>query len=286
MEENTRKTIDFTFHTIEIQNAKLPVVETDELTQEKIQEQLLAERYANELAQYSRELCPIKSGEVWIDSLVYDYENLHYYGRTSPDYVWNNDSAEMKATLRTQFAFATTESSLFTTLIKLKGGLIVHYYIPRMDTVVSIFFSYEEMVKTMNAGDSLSERERALGALNNIITNTNKQLPALIDFMTRLDSLSVDGNQLVYHYTILSQFEKAKENLPTMRWLLASQFSAEDAGVQYLINLCVHCGYGICYRYEPLPADKKPKKKSKKQKVNDRLDICFSVKELEGYVKD
>lgn len=286
MEENTRKTIDFTFHTIEIQNAKLPVVETDELTQEKIQEQLLAERYANELAQYSRELCPIKSGEVWIDSLVYDYENLHYYGRTSPDYVWNSDSAEMKATLRTQFAFATTESSLFTTLIKLKGGLIVHYYIPRMDTVVSIFFSYEEMVKTMNAGDSLSERERALGALNNIITNTNKQLPALIDFMTRLDSLSVDGNQLVYHYTILSQFEKAKENLPTMRWLLASQFSAEDAGVQYLINLCVHCGYGICYRYEPLPADKKPKKKSKKQKVNDRLDICFSVKELEGYVKD
>ncbi len=286
MEESTRKTLDFPFSTADIRNAKLPVVAADEVTQEKIQEHLLAERFANELAQYSRELCPIKSGEVWIDSLVFDYENLHYYSRTAPDYVWDNDSAEMKATLRTQFAFATSESHLYTTLMNLKGGLIVHYYIPRMDTVVSIFFPYEELAEMMNAGDSLSERERAQGALNNIIATTNKQLPALIDFMTRLDSLHIDGNQLVYHYTVLSQFEKAEENLPTIRWLLASQFSSEDTGIQYLITLCVRCGYGICYRYEPLPTDKKSKKRSKKQKDNDRLDIRFSAEELEGYVKE
>lgn len=286
MEENTRKTLDFTFYSTEIQNAKLPAAAADEHTQEKIQEQLLAERFANELAQFSRNLCPRKSGEVWIDSLVYDYKNMHYYGRTAPDYTWDNDLAEMKATLRTQFAFASTESNLFTTLIKLHGGLIVHYAIPRSDTVVSIFFSYEELTEMLNAGDNLSGRERALEALNNIITNTNKQLPALIDFMTRLDSMSIDGSQLVYHYTVLSQFENAKENLPTMRWLLASQFSSEDAGVQYLITLCVRCGYGICYRYEPLPKDKKSKKKSKRQKGDDRLEICFSVEELEGYAEE
>lgn len=286
MEENTRKTLDFTFHTIEIQNAKLPVVAADEVTQDKIQEHLLAEQFANEVAKNSRETCPMMSGEVWIDSLVYDYENLHYYARTDTDFVMNKDVAEMKETLRKQFSFAKSESAIFGSLIKLKSGMMVHYYMPGADTTITIFFPYEEIAAMAGAGDTLSERENATQALDAIIETTNQQLPTLIDFMTRLDSMSIDGDNLVYHYTILSQFDMVQKNMDNMRWVITSQFSSQNVGLRYLLLLCVRSGHGLCYRYVPLPTDKKAKKKSKKQKGNNVMDICFPVEELEGYVKE
>ena len=285
MEDNTRKAMDIEISTDEIRNAKLPVSAADETTLDKIQEQILADRFAQDLAYYSKEMCPMWSGEVLIDSLIYDYKDLHFYCRIDSVREILGDSTEVKNSLRAQFSFAKSESAMFSTIVKLHGGLNVHYFIPDLDSTVTIRFSNDELVELIES-DTLSELNRARTALNSIIETTNPQLPAMIDYLTRLDSLYIEGSNLVYHYTILNNFELLKENSATMEWSIKSQFASPNAEIQYLLLLCIRSGYGICYRYEALVQVQKGKKKAKKSKGKEIMDFCFSAEELKEYIQE
>ena len=55
---------------------KRMVTSMDKNTREKVIDQIQAEQYANDIAKYNREMCPLKSGDIIIDSIVYDYRNL------------------------------------------------------------------------------------------------------------------------------------------------------------------------------------------------------------------
>lgn len=285
MEENTRKAMDIEISTDEIRSAKLPVLAADETTLGKIQEQILADRFAQELAIYSKEMCPMLSGDVLIDSLKYDYKDLHFYCHIDSVREIFDDSTEIKNSLRTQFSFASSESAMFTTIVKLHGGLEVHYLFPDLDSTITVKFSNDELVELIES-DTLSELNRARTALNSIIETTNPQLPAMIDYLTRLDSLYIEGSNLVYHYTILNNFELLKENASTMEWSIKLQFASQDAGIQYLLLLCIRSGYGLCYRYEALAQAPKDKKKAKKTKGKEMLDFCFSAEELKEYIQE
>ena len=286
LEENTLKGFQIDISSEEIRHAKPFAIPADEITQEKILEQMSAEQFAYEIAKNSRELCPMVSGGIITDSLVFDYENLIYYCRIDSLNQVAGSITEMKDGIRNQMVFAKDETNMFSKLAALDGGWYLYFNVKNIDSTITLYFSPQE-IKEMTGSDSITnEVERARHALNALIRTTNAQTPLQLDFITRLDSLYIEGDNLIYRNTILDQFETVKENAATLRWILLSQFSSEDTRIQYLILMCVRAGYGICYRYEPLPADKKAKKKSKKQKGNDRLEICFPVKELEGYVKD
>ena len=287
-EENTRKTIDIDLTMDEIKNAKLPVSSADENTIDKIHEQFLAEQFVHDLAKFNREECPLPSGIMTIDSLTYDFEDLHFHCHLDSAFELKGDSV-VKQALQKQFAFAKTESPILNTLVQLHGGMKVHYLIPLKDTTVTIYFPYAEILELFAADESLTETDQARLALNSIIENANRNLPVLIDFLTRLDSMYLDGESLVYHYTILDQFEKfetIKENASTIKWVIRSQFATNDAEIQYLLLVCVRSGYGICYRYEPVASTKSNKKKAKKSKKKDVLNLCFPPEELQGFIRE
>ena len=73
-----------------------------------------------------------------------------------------------------------------------------------------------------------------------------------------------------------------KKKAADYNWIIRSRFSTNDAEVQYLLALCVHSGYGICYRYEP--AAPKSKKKAKRPKKKNVLNICFPPEELQDFI--
>ena len=285
MEENTRRAIDIDLTMDEIKNAKLPVLSADDNTLDKIHEQFLAEQFVRDLAKFNREECPLPSGIMTIDSLTYDFEELHFHCHLDSAFELKGDTV-VKQTLLKQFAFAKEESPILKTLLQLHGGLKVHYLIPAKDTTVTIYFPHAEILELFASDDTLTETDQARIALNSIIENANRNLPVLIDYLTRLDSMYLDGGSLVYHYTILNQFELLKENVATLNWAIRSQFASNDAEIQYLLLVCVRSGYGICYRYEPIAPTQNTKKKAKKSKKKDVVNLCFPPEELQGFIRE
>jgi len=285
MEENTRRAIDIELTMDEIRNAKLPVVSADENTLEKVHEQYLAEQFVLELDKFNREDCPLPSGIMTIDSLTYDFEDLHFHCRLDSAFELKGDTV-VKQALKDQFAFSVMESPILKILVQLHGGLKVHYAIPAKDTTVTISFPYEEILELFDTDETLTETDQARFALNSIIENANQSFPVLIDYLTRLDSMYVDGGSLVYHYTILNQFELLKENIDAMNWAIRTQFASNDAEIQYLLLVCVRSGYGICYRYEPVAPTQNTKKKAKRSKKKDVVNLCFPPEELKGYIRE
>ncbi len=286
IEENTLKGFQIDISTDEIRSSKLVVRTMDETSTEKFKEHLEAEHFAHDIAKTSKELCPMVSGGMIIDSMVYDYKNLHYYIHIdSMEQVAVGTSA-IKNGIRNQMVFAGGESNIFTLLAKLDGGWLLHFRVLNTDSTFTISFSPEEIKEMVIGDNSLNEKERARYSLNSVIETTNAQLPKLLDFMTRLDTMYIDGNHLVYQYTVLSNFEMVKENRATVEWTLRSQLMSQDVTVTYLTLMCVRSGYGICHRYVPLATDTPDKKKAKKQKKSEVVEFCFSVEDLKGYVKE
>ena len=285
IEETTRKGFQINISVDEIRNSKQEVRKMDEPTTEKFMKQVQAEQYANEIAKFNREACPMVSGIMVVDSMNYDYENLHYYCRVDSVEQLVGDIEAVKNGIRAQMVFAGTATNLFTILAGLDGGMHLHFRVQDIDSSFTIIFTPED-VKMMTESDStLNEAERARFSLNAVIENTNAQLPVQLDFMTQLDSMYVEGNNLCYRYTILDNFEELNKNKSAVEWTLRSQLMSNDAQVQYLVIMCVGAGYGICHRYYPLTTEAAGKK-AKKQKKPEVIQFCFSVEDLKSYVKE
>ena len=256
------------------------VTSMDENTRAKVMDQIQAEQYANEIAKYSQEMCPLKSGDIIIDSIVYDYRNLIYYGHLEFSEQMMNHPEAIKASLRDQMVFAGSESSIFTTLAQLNSGWRVDYQVLKADTTITVLFTPEEIKEMVSSSAAVSERDRALYALNATVKTTNANLPRMIDSITRLDSVGIKKGNFVHYYTILNQFEMVKKNKAALEQIIRMQFiTSQDVQTKYLLLLCVRAGYGICHCYTPASTDLKQPKKS------EIINICISKKELKEMVK-
>lgn len=283
IEENTRKALTLDISAEDLANAKLPAVVADQETEDKILEQVMAERFIRKLEKSNREECPIVTGDVIIDSLAYDYENLHFYSRIESVDAPFSDTVAVKNAILKQLQFSVKEGSfLYDNVMQLKSGIIIHYFMPKVDTTIHIHVSNEEL-QEMVASDSLSDRDRARIALNDIITTVNANAPYSAGLFIRFESLYIEGEYLTYHYTILSPFDDFKKESASFDWTIRSSLSAssENVDLQYLLILCVRSGYGLCYRYTP-PA--KNQKKNKKFRKGEVVDVRLSVEELQQYI--
>lgn len=286
MEENTLIGFSVDITTEEVRNAKMEVLSMDDQTQEKVEEQLLAEQFANDIAKYSKKMCPMVSGDVIIDSIAYDYDNLYYYSRINSIGQLKGGIEDIKNGIRKQMVFGVGETKMFTMLAKFNGGWYVYYSAKDIDSTVVIYFTPKEIKEMIEIDSSLSNEERARFSLNAMIEANNSRLPVNVDYITRLDSLSLNGGNLVYHYTVLDQFETVKQNLSVLEWSIRMQLSSDNAQIQYVVLMCVRSGYGICSCYEALSSNSIGKKKSKKSKKSDAIEICISVDELKEMTED
>lgn len=278
IEENTRKSLNLEISTDEIRNAKLLAIPADEITSDKIEEQLKLDKYARDVVEYNRVLCPLVSGCNVVDSMAYDYQNLNYYCHLNPSCQLSSDTAIIKQEIKKQLRFSASETTLFTDLTEVEGGLILHFHLSQKDSTVTIFITPQEMWSIVH-GDTLSERERARFALNAYIANINERLPMLLDFMTRVDSLSIEDGNLVFHHSVLSQFDMIKKDQSLVEWSVRERLLTGDSQVSYQMLMCYRSGYGMCYRYVRAVPDS-GKKKIKKPKKSDVINVCFSAEEL------
>lgn len=76
------------------------------------------------------------------------------------------------------------------------------------------------------------------------------------------------------------------EGIDAMNWTIRSRFASNDAEIQYLLLVCVRSGYGICYRYEPVAPTQNTKKKAKRSKKKDVVNLCFPPEELKGFLRE
>ena len=290
IEEKTLKGFQIDISSDEIRNAKPAVREMDELTTEKVMEHFQAEQYANEIAKFNKEFCPMVSGIMVIDSMIYDYENLHYYCRIDSVEQLVGDIEAIKKGIRTQMVFAGNESNFFSILAGLDGGFHLHFHVQNSDSSFTIIFTPEEVKEMIESDSTFNEAERARFALNAIIETTNAQLPMQLDFMTLLDTMYIEGDNLYYQYTILDNFKQVKKNKDAIEWTIRTQLMSNDAQVQYMVLMCIRAGYGMCHRYLPLATDNANananKKKAKKQKKAEVVEFCIPVEELKGYVSE
>jgi hypothetical protein len=278
IEDSTHKALNLEISTDEIRNAKLIAIPADEITSDKIEEQLKLDKYARDVVEYNRVLCPLVSGCNVVDSMAYDYQNLNYYCHLNPSCQLSSDTAIIKQEIKKQLRFSASETTLFSDLTEVEGGLILHFHLPQKDSNVTIFITPQEMWSIVH-GDTLSERERARFALNAYIANINERLPMLLDFMTRVDSLSIEDGNLVFHHSVLSQFDMIKKDQSLVEWSVRERLLSGDSQVSYQMLMCYRSGYGMCYRYvRAVPAS--GKKKIKKPKKSDVINVCFSAEEL------
>ncbi len=283
IEDSTHKALNLEISTDEIRNAKLIAIPADEITSDKIEEQLKLDKYARDVVEYNRVLCPLVSGCNVVDSMAYDYQNLNYYCHLNPSCQLSSDTAIIKQEIKKQLRFSASETTLFTDLTEVEGGLILHFHLSQKDSTVTIFITPQEMWSIVH-GDTLSERERARFALNAYIANINERLPMLLDFMTRVDSLSIEDGNLVFHHSVLSQFDMIKKDQSLVEWSVRDRLLSGDSQVSYQMLMCYRSGYGMCYRYvRAVPAS--GKKKIRKPKKSDVINVCFSAEELEEMVR-
>ena len=283
IEENTRKALTLDILAEDVANANLPAVAADQETEDKILEQVMAERFIRKLEKSNREECPIVTGDVIIDSLAYDYENLHFYSRIESVDTPPSDTVAVKNAILKQLQFTVNVGGfLYDNVMRLKSGIIIHYFMPKADTTIHIHVSNAEL-QEMVASDSLSDRDRARIALNDLITTVNSNAPYSAGLFMRFESLYIEGEYLTYHYSILSPFDDFKKESASFDWTIRSSLSAssDNIDLQYLLILCVRSGYGLCYRYTP-PAKKQ--KKNKKFRKGEVVDVRLSVEELQQYI--
>ncbi len=100
--------------------------------------------------------------------------------------------------------------------------------------------------------ENLSQADIDRKQLEEIVNLTNVSLPITVDEATTLVRLGMEGEQVVYDYTIDEDAVKMsvlKENERQLRQQIKSSWSVDDASMKMFLESCSKCGKGIGYRY-------------------------------------
>ena len=279
MEQNTHRATDIFITPLEIQNGKYWVSSMDSITAEKVREQLQPELFANEVEKYSRENFPTQSGNVLINRAYYDGQYLHYEASIEQTAQISSDTNEIRASLAHVLSFAKSSAdSFFEQLLSMNCGVAYHYHLLDKDSTLNIFFTADDL-RAIFANDN-SSIETAYNTLSLTIQSTNQQCPLQVDIVTWLDSIGLERDGFVYYFRITVP----TSSLNNMRSLIRTQLmSTTDENLRYLLHILIETQNGLCYRYTYHPIENtsdKKKKKGKKAKEADSLNICFTVDEL------
>lgn len=282
MEENTRRAIDLFVSAQEINNAEKIGESVESLSSEKIASQLSSELFAQAIEQYSRENFPQGDGKASVERMSFEDGVLNIYNvvDTLGPVFFNIDllREQMKLNLAEQIS-GVQDDNIFRNLLALNGAIAYHFHIRSVDTVLTVAFSSEELKRMQEAANA--DGGTAVGsALEGIIRVTNLQCPVVVDEITTLDSVGVDGQNFVYYFSVSNSNSYYDANV--LRAMLRMNLMNEgDAAMEYLKSLCVKSGFGICYHYVFPKEDLTARKKAKRQSQAPTEVICFTVEEIQ-----
>ena len=109
---------------------------------------------------------------------------------------------------------------------------------------------YKGYIKNFADGykDPISPRD----LLEIMVTSTNAQCPMQIDEVTILSSVSLEGTNVVYNYSLdedVVTMDAIEQNKTSIKSNLKQALSAPDPTMKQMISACKEANTGISYRY-------------------------------------
>ena len=96
--------------------------------------------------------------------------------------------------------------------------------------------------------DPISPRDM----LEILVATTNAQCPMTIDEVTVLSSVSIEGNNFVYNYSIDENYVSVadvEQNKAVLRASIKEKLSNPDQLIQKVVEVCKNANAGLSYRY-------------------------------------
>jgi hypothetical protein len=225
------------------------VTQMDSVTQARVRYQKEYAEFEESVRQLSDSECPYKMFNIMFDSIgVRDSYFTYFISFLSKDVRDVDFKQYMSKNIN-----LLKDASFFGNLNRFQMGLAYHCTVTDKDTCFTVRFSHEEIQDIM-ANDTLMTEDVALQTLSELIRADNKKYcPMQIDEVTRLDSMWIDQNNVVYSYTIyevknILKFKDLKKNLETFKTNVVAGLM-DNSGAVAMIALCTQVEYGILYLY-------------------------------------
>lgn len=225
------------------------VTQMDSVTQARVRYQMEYAEFEESVRQLSNSSFPYKMFNIMFDSIcVKDSYFTYFISFLSKDVRDVDFKQYMSKNVN-----LLKDASFFSNLNRFQMGLAYHCTVTDKDTCFTVRFSHEEIQDIM-ANDTLMTEDVALQTLSELIRADNKKYcPMQIDEVTRLDSMWIDQNNVVYSYTIyevknILKFKDLKKNLETFKTNVVAGLM-DNSGAVAMIALCTQVEYGILYLY-------------------------------------
>lgn len=225
------------------------VTQMDSVTQARVRYQKEYAEFEDAVRQLSDSDCPYKMFNIMFDSIgVKDSCFTYFISFLSKDVRDVDFKQYMSKNIN-----LLKDASFFGNLNRFQMGLAYHCTVTDKDTCFTVRFSHEEIQDIM-ANDTLMTEDVALQTLSDMVHADNKKYcPMQVDEVTRLDSIWINQNNVVYSYTIYEvknvlKFKDLKKNMETIKTNVVAGLM-DNSGAVAMIALCTQVEYGILYLY-------------------------------------
>lgn len=216
----------------------------------------LAAEQLNELCPFTVELSQETINSVFVnDSTAVVECQVDDYGFSFVDEAVEYYPEAIEQSIALTFIFADELTDFFNLIVEANAGIEMRYFNEQGNTVIAnVSSEYIQQIYNYIA----SENE-ALLLLNQNIASANDSLPNHPEPGITLNNLTIDGNYLVYNFSVdeniqpLTELNDAKDDMQTalLEWIYTESDSSQTA----FVNLVLAAFKGIEQRYKGLQSN-------------------------------
>lgn len=284
MEEGSRRAIDIFIPSEEIR--KSPILDSVpwHRTTEYIHQQTVKEEFLRQLDEFVRDSLPTIADYGTLDSIYFKENTLHFCYTVVPELAEQfRDTIFIQKSPSDLIRLESTEY-VYMMLAEIEAGIALHYTVPGLDTVLSLFYSPQEIQATLEKSPEEVQEEIRTMIRQEMLPADNQQCPIQVNEYIVMDSVGVRNGMYTYYYTVSRDFPLMLIDDEEARWNLHNELVSNMEEMYEMIDILLRAGYGICYQYGVSQTIKQ--KKSKKAPEPVVKKFCFSTEELEEIFGD
>ncbi len=278
MEDGNRRAIDIFIPSDEIRSSQKLDSIPQHRTVEYLRQQMVKEVFFRELDAYDHDSLPTNVDYGTLDSIYFRENTLHFCYTLAPELAEQfSDTTYFKKSPSDLIRLESTEF-IYMMLAEMKAGIALHYTVPEHDTVLSLFYSPQEIQETLEKSPEVVKEEIRKMIRQEILPGHNQECPIQVSEGIVMDSVGVRDEMYTFYYTVSSNFPFMLIDDEEARWNLHNELASQMEEMYEILDILLRAGYGICYQY----GMSKTSKQRKSQKTPETVvkKFCFSTEEL------
>lgn len=278
MEDGNRRTIDIFIPSDEIRNSQKLDSIPQNSTIEYLHQQMVREELFQELDLYVRDSLPIIVDFGTLDSIYFRENTLHFCYTLAPEFAEEfTDTTSIQKSPSDLIRLESTEH-VYMMLAEIEAGLAMHYTVPGHDTLLTLYYSPQEIMETAEKSQEEVQKEIREMIRLEIIPAVNQECPEPVNEYAIMDSVGVRNGMYTYYYTVSSDYPLLLINDEEVRWSLHNEMVSNVEDFYEMADILLRAGYGVCYHYTISQTIKQGKPKKASEPVVKKF--CFSTEEL------